>query len=66
MKNRGATIVSVGEDKTNVEFHSNLPENLRNILYLPFGQMLAFERAITKKLNPDKPNNLDAVVKLDI
>jgi glucosamine 6-phosphate synthetase-like amidotransferase/phosphosugar isomerase protein len=28
--------------------------------------MLAYERAIFKKLNPDKPNNLDAVVRLEI
>ncbi len=66
MKERGATIQSIGEAGTDVEFHSNLPEDLRNILYLPFGQMLAYERAIFKKLNPDKPNNLDAVVRLEI
>jgi glutamine---fructose-6-phosphate transaminase (isomerizing) len=66
MKTRGATIVSIGEKGTNIEFQSKLPEDLRNILYLPFGQMLAYERAIFKKLNPDKPNNLDAVVRLEI
>lgn len=66
MKNRGATILSIGETGTNIEFKSELPEDLRNILYLPCGQMLAYERAIFKKLNPDKPNNLDAVVRLEI
>jgi glucosamine--fructose-6-phosphate aminotransferase (isomerizing) len=66
MKTRGATVLSIGETGTNIEFKSKLPEDLRNILYLPFGQMLAYERAIFKKLNPDKPNNLDAVVRLEI
>jgi glucosamine--fructose-6-phosphate aminotransferase (isomerizing) len=65
MKSQGATILSIGEAETNIEFQSNLPEDIRNILYLPFGQMLAYERAIFKKLNPDKPNNLDAVVRLE-
>jgi len=64
MKKRGATVLSIGESETNIEFRSNLPEDIRNILYLPFGQMLAYERAVIKKLNPDKPNNLEAVVRL--
>lgn len=66
MKKRGATIVTVGETSTNIEFKSRLPEVLRSILHLPFGQLLAYERAMSKDLNPDKPNNLDAVVKLEI
>ena len=66
MEEEGATILSIGESGTSIEFQSNLPEDIRNILYLPFGQMLAYERAIFKKLNPDKPNNLDAVVRLEI
>lgn len=36
-----------------------------DVLYLPLLQSLALERALTKDLNPDKPNNLDAVVVLN-
>jgi len=35
-----------------------------DVLYLPLLQWLAFERARVKGLNPDRPNNLKAVVKL--
>ena len=47
-----------------VRFGSGLDEAIRNVLYLPIGQMIAFERSISKNLNPDRPNNLDSVVKL--
>jgi len=47
-----------------VRFGSGLDEAIRNVLYLPIGQMIAFERSISKKLNPDRPNNLDSVVRL--
>jgi glucosamine--fructose-6-phosphate aminotransferase (isomerizing) len=43
---------------------SGLDEIIRNVLYLPMGQLIAFERSLYKGLNPDLPNNLDAVVKL--
>lgn len=36
-----------------------------DVLYLPLLQSLSLERAIAKSLNPDKPNNLNAVVVLD-
>ncbi len=45
-------------------FPPGLPEALRNVLYLPPGQLLAFERSMAKGLNPDRPNNLDTVVYL--
>lgn len=47
-----------------VIFGSGLAEAVRNILFLPVGQIIAFERSISKGLNPDAPTNLDAVVKL--
>jgi glucosamine--fructose-6-phosphate aminotransferase (isomerizing) len=60
----GGKIVSIGEDQSKVSFNSNLDESIRNVLYLPFGQMVAFERSLAKGLNPDLPHNLDTVVKL--
>jgi glucosamine--fructose-6-phosphate aminotransferase (isomerizing) len=47
-----------------VWFGSSLDEAVRNVLYLPVGQLIAFERSIFKGLNPDRPANLDAVVKI--
>lgn len=35
-----------------------------HVLYLPVLQLLAFERAVFKGLNPDRPRNLEAVVAL--
>jgi len=64
MQARGAHVLSLGEHSTNITFKSSVSESLRNVLYLPLGQILAFERSLSKGLNPDKPNNLDAVVVL--
>ena len=47
-----------------VRFDSDLDEAIRNVLYLPVGQLIAFERSLSKGLNPDRPTNLDSVVKL--
>ena len=41
-----------------------IDELVRGPLYLPFGQMLAYERAIFRGLTPDQPNQLVAVIKL--
>jgi glucosamine--fructose-6-phosphate aminotransferase (isomerizing) len=60
----GVQIVTMGENNTDISFVSGLEEVLRNILYLPFGQVMAYERSIAKGLDPDHPTNLDAVVKL--
>ena len=35
-----------------------------NLLFLPIGQSIAFARSISKGLNPDRPTNLDTVVRL--
>jgi len=60
----GAVIITIGENDADISFNSGLEEVIRNILYLPFGQMMAYERSIAKGLDPDHPNNLDSVVKL--
>jgi glucosamine--fructose-6-phosphate aminotransferase (isomerizing) len=66
MKNQGAHILSLGERRAELSFHSGVTEDYRNVLYLPVVQLLAFERSIAKGLNPDKPNHLDAVVVLEV
>lgn len=60
----GAEIVTIGERNADVSLNSGLEEVLRNTLYLPFGQVLAYERSIAKGYDPDHPNHLDSVVKL--
>jgi glucosamine--fructose-6-phosphate aminotransferase (isomerizing) len=45
-----------------VAFGSGLPREIRDVLYLPPLQLLAYERAIAQGLDPDRPRHLDAVV----
>lgn len=66
MNTLGATVVSLGESKVDVEFESMIPESVRGVLYLPVLQLMAFHRSVAKSLNPDKPNHLTAVVSLDL
>jgi glucosamine--fructose-6-phosphate aminotransferase (isomerizing) len=63
MAEDGSTISSLSADR-GVRFASGLDETIRNVLYLPVGQLIAFERSLSKGLNPDRPTNLDSVVKL--
>ncbi len=65
MINLGGTVLRLGEQDADVSFGSNIPESVRAVLYLPILQMMAFYRSVTKGLNPDRPNNLTAVVRLD-
>jgi glutamine---fructose-6-phosphate transaminase (isomerizing) len=65
MKMLGGTVLSLGEQDADVSFASRLPESVRGVLYLPILQMMAFYRSVTKGLNPDRPTNLTAVVKLE-
>lgn len=44
---------------------SDIPQWLMPVLYLPPLQLLAYHRALSKGLNPDKPRHLTAVVYLD-
>ena len=64
MRQRGAHVLVMAESDADVTFASGVDEALRNVLYLPVGQLLAFERALHKALDPDRPHNLDAVVRL--
>ncbi|MCC6802218.1 MAG: SIS domain-containing protein [Anaerolineae bacterium] len=64
MRQRGAQILSMDENEADVAFESGLPEVIRGALYLPVGQLMAFERAMTRGLDPDTPHNLTAVVRL--
>jgi len=66
MKALGGTVAGLGESGAEVEFKSGIPESARSVLYLPVLQLMAFYRSMAKGLNPDKPNNLTAVVKLDL
>lgn len=61
----GGQIFSLGESAADVTFNSQLPEVISNILYLPVLQLMAYYRSVAKGLNPDRPNNLEAVVKLE-
>ncbi len=65
MEALGGTVASLGETEADVEFQSGIPESVRGVLYLPVLQLMAFYRSVAKGLNPDRPNNLTAVVKLD-
>jgi len=64
VKALGGRVLAIAETGSEVRFESGLEEVIRNVLYLPIGQMIAFERSLSKGLDPDHPNNLDTVVKL--
>jgi glutamine---fructose-6-phosphate transaminase (isomerizing) len=66
MKTLGGTAISLAEKDADIQFESGIPENARGVLYLPVLQLMAFYRSVAKGLNPDKPNNLTAVVRLDL
>lgn len=48
-----------------VLINSQMPELWRAPLYLPILQLIAYERAISKGLDPDNPTNLTSVVVLN-
>lgn len=60
----GARLLAVAEDHADVALESGVDEAIRDVLYLPVAQLLAFESSLRKGLDPDRPNNLDAVVRL--
>ena len=64
VKALGSRVLDIAEAGPMVQFESGLEEAVCNVLYLPVGQLIAFERSLAKGLNPDRPNNLDPVVKL--
>lgn len=62
MRTMGAEVIVSGESSVDVNFDSGLPEQIRNILHLPFGQLMAYGHSVASGLNPDLPENLNAVV----
>ncbi len=66
MKKLGSTVASLGESEADVAFESHIPESVRSVLYLPILQLMAFHRSLAKGLNPDRPKNLTAVVRLNL
>lgn len=64
MRQRGAHSLSIGNNNTEMAFASSVSEAVRNVLYLPIGQLLAYERSMARGLDPDRPHNLEAVVRL--
>ena len=65
MADLGAQTLSLADTAADIAFESKLPESLQKVLFLPILQLMAYHRSIRKGLDPDKPNNLSAVVKLD-
>jgi glucosamine--fructose-6-phosphate aminotransferase (isomerizing) len=74
MHGRGAhTLTFIAEDivlptgarRSVVRLPSNLPTWTRPVLYLPVLQLMAYDRAMARGQNPDRPANLEAVVSLD-
>jgi glucosamine--fructose-6-phosphate aminotransferase (isomerizing) len=70
MRALGAKVLALVENNEDlpadyvVELHSGVRELHRSVLFLPVLQLLAFYRSVEKGLDPDRPNNLDAVVRL--
>ena len=64
MQALGARALTIGRSATDVAFGDALGEIAGSVLYLPFGQIVALGRSLAKGLNPDHPENLDAVVVL--
>ncbi len=66
MQARGAQILEISAGEASFEQHVSIPDGVpawaRPILYLPVLQLMAYYRALFNNQNPDKPNNLDAVV----
>lgn len=70
MQQLGASTLAIAETGREVsnasyvlELHSGLPDIDRGPLPLPILQLMAYYRSLSKGLNPDQPENLDAVVK---
>lgn len=60
----GARVLLIGEAESGIAFQCGLPFALTGPLYLPAGQLLAYHHAIAKGLDPDRPFNLQPVIKL--
>jgi glucosamine--fructose-6-phosphate aminotransferase (isomerizing) len=65
MRRLNGNVLGIAEEGQDITFNSGAAELMRSVLYLPVGQIMAYERSISKGLNPDLPANLTTVVKLD-
>ena len=69
MADMGASVLAIGQ--THIENHqtvrlpADLPAWCMTVLHLPVLQLLAYRRALFKGCDPDKPQNLSAVISLD-
>jgi len=61
----GARALTIGTPDADVALPPELAEPASIVLSLLPGQWLAFERALAKGLDPDRPTHLDAVVRLE-
>lgn len=71
MRNLGARTLAVGINEstpnavdTLFKLDDRIPADWAFPTYLPLIQLIAFERSLSKGLNPDQPENLTAVVEL--
>jgi len=70
MKTLGASVLAIDETSDGInadyviELNSGFNTLTRGPLLLPVLQLLAYYRSMSKGLNPDRPKNLEAVVKL--
>lgn len=65
MRRFGATTLTIGAGAADLPLPADLPEPICGPLALPFGQLLAYERAVRRGLDPDRPHQLSDVVRLD-
>ena len=64
IRGQGARVLAIGERAADVAFGAGLSAAASDLLYLPVGQLLGFQRALHNGCNPDQPENLAAVVVL--
>lgn len=59
-------ISSVKKGDSSFGLGTNLSANARTVLYMPFVQLVGYNRAVALGLDPDKPRNLTQVVTLSL
>jgi len=73
LKARGARLLALGQGISDAEaladqvfeLDPSLSKAASAVLYLPFLQYLAYHRAMSRGLNPDRPRNVVMAIKLD-
>jgi glutamine---fructose-6-phosphate transaminase (isomerizing) len=66
MKQQGAHVLTIGHDSADLQIPGALSQEVSGALYLPVGQLIAYEYALLRGHDPDRPANLAPVVKLDV